>query len=133
LHPLVNLFDVGTHKAMVTDPVTGEMIEQSFLDIYLTLIPELAYCHVMKDDLGIGFLDHSTFVIELVEALGELLPSNNAADLMLSINMSYFGFSLSSASAKADAAGRCFLKMVTDSADLKKTVLCFISSACGNS
>jgi hypothetical protein len=121
--------DVGTHKAMVKDPVTGEMVEQSFLDIYLTLIPELAYCHVMKDDLGIGLFDHSTFVIELVEALGELLPANNAADLMLSINMYDFGFSLSAASAKADAAGRCFLKMVTDGADLSKAGLCFIDTA----
>ena len=121
--------DVGTHKAIVLDPITGEMVEQSFLDIYLTLIPELAHCHVMKDNLGIGLFDHSRFAIELIEALGVLLPANNAADLMTSINMSDLGFILRSASAKTDAAGRCFLKMVTDEADLKRTGICFIDTA----
>jgi len=121
--------DVGTHKAMITDPVTGEMVEQSFLDIYLTLVPELAHCHVMKDNLGIGLFDHSRFAIELIEALGVLLPANNAADLMTSINMSDLGFILRSASAKTDAAGRCFLKMVTDEADISKAGLCFIDTA----
>jgi hypothetical protein len=121
--------DVGSHNATVKDPVTGEDVEQSFLDIYLTLIPELAHCHVMKDNLGIGLFDHSQFVVSLVGALGEMLPANNAADLMASINMSDLGFILRSASAKTDAAGRCFLKMVTDEADLKKAGLCFIDTA----
>jgi len=127
--------DVGTHSATVKDPVTGKDVEQSFLDIYLTLEDpkdpkkQLAHCHVMKDNLGIGIFDHSTFVDSLVEALGAMLPANNAADLMASINMSDLGFMLRSAGAKTDAAGRCFLKMVTDSADLKKAGLCFIDTA----
>jgi hypothetical protein len=121
--------DVGSHNATVKDPVTGEDVEQSFLDIYLTLIPELAHCHVMKDNLGIGLFDHSQFVVSLVGALGEMLPANNAADLMASINMSDLGFILSAASGKTDSAGRCFLKMVTDKADISKAGLCFIDTA----
>ena len=122
--------DVGTHLAIVRDPYTGKDVVQSFLDIYLTLIPDLAHCHVMKDNLGIGIFDHSTFAVELVETLGAMLPTNKpGTDLMASINMKDFGFSLSSASAQSDAAGRCFLKMVTDEADLKKAGLCFIDTA----
>ncbi len=121
--------DVSSHNATVKDPKTGEMVEQSFLDIYLTLVPELAHCHVMKDNPGIGLFDHSQFVVSLVGALGAMLPANNAADLMASINMSDLGFILRSASAKTDAAGRCFLKMVTDEADISKAGLCFIDTA----
>ncbi len=125
--------DVGSHNKQVKDPVTGEMVWQSFLDIYLTLIPERAHCHVMKDNLGIGIFDHSKFVEALVLALGKMLPANNNADLMASINMSDLGFSLDEyikASAKTDAAtGRCFLKMVTAEADISKAGLCFIDTA----
>jgi hypothetical protein len=127
--------DVGSHNATVKDPKTGEMVEQSFLDIYLTLADPklgLTHCHVMKDNLGIGLFDHSMFVDSLVGALGGMLPTDKpGTDLMASINMSDLGFILDTASAKTDAAGRCFLKMVTkvDGADLKKAGLCFIDTA----
>ena len=131
--------DVGSHNITLgRDPVTGEEgDEQSFLDIYLTLIPARAHCHVMKDNLGIGIFDHSTFVVSLVEKLGEMLPTLPLpipGTVMASINMSDLGFILSNdinikASAKTDAAGRCFLKMVTKEADLKEAGLCFIDTA----
>lgn len=119
---------VGTHKAIATDPDTGQSSEHSYLDIYLTQIPEWSHCHVMKDDLGISLFDHSAFAVLIVEALKAILPADNGADLMFSIDMQTYGFSLSAASATS-SAGRCFLKMVTDDADLEKAAACFISTA----
>jgi hypothetical protein len=75
----------------------------------------------MKDDQGIGLLDHSKVVDYLVAALGKRFFSYTGADLMFSIYMENYGLSLSDAEAKS-GAGRFFLKMVTTESDLKKTL-----------
>ena len=95
--------------------------EKSSLDVNISLVPGSSRCHVMKDDQGIGLLDHSTFVESLVKALGEKLTSSAGADLMFSINMENYGLSLSDAKATS-GAGRYFLKMVTTESDLRKTL-----------
>ncbi|MCK7515589.1 MAG: hypothetical protein MZV70_74180 [Desulfobacterales bacterium] len=113
---------ISSHIETVTDPATGQTSEKSSLDIHMSLVPEFSSrCHVMKDDQGIGLLDHSNFVESLVEALGKKLVSYAGADLMFSINMENYGLSLSDAEATS-GAGRYFLKMVTTGSDLKKTL-----------
>jgi len=95
--------------------------EKSSLDVNISLVSGSSRCHVMKDDQGIGLLDHSPFVESLVKALGEKLVSSAGADLMFSINMENYGLSLSDAKATS-GAGRYFLKMVTTESDLRKTL-----------
>ena len=113
---------ISSHIEMVTDLATGQTSEKSSLDIHLSLVPDFSsQCHVMKDDQGIGLLDHSKFVEYLVKALGKKLFSYAGADLMFSINMENYGLSLSDAEATS-GAGRYFLKMVTTESDLKKTL-----------
>jgi hypothetical protein len=113
---------ISSHIGMVTDLATGQASVKSSLDVHLSLVPGFSsQCHVMKDDQGIGLLDHSKFVEYLVEALGKKLVSYTGADLMFSINMENYGLSLSDAKAKS-GAGRFFLKMVTTDSDLKKTL-----------
>ena len=112
---------ISSHIETVTDPATGQTSENSSLDVNISLIPGSSRCHVMKDDQGIGLLDHSNFVESLVEALGKKLVSYAGADLMFSINMENYGLSLSDANATS-GAGRYFLKMVTTESDLRKTL-----------
>jgi hypothetical protein len=95
--------------------------EKSSLDVNISLVPGSSRCHVMKDDQGIGLLDHSNFVESLVEALGKKLVSSAGADLMFSINMENYGLSLSDAKATS-GAGRYFIKLVTTESDLRKTL-----------
>jgi hypothetical protein len=95
--------------------------EKSSLDVNISLVPGSSRCHVMKDNQGIGLLDHSNLVESLVKALGEKLASSAGADLMFSINMENYGLSLSDAKATS-GSGRYFLKMVTTESDLKKTL-----------
>ena len=113
---------ISSHIAIVTDLGTGQKSWQSSLDIHLSLVPEFSsQCHVMKDDQGIGLLDHSNFVDYFVKALGKKLVSYTGDDLMFSISMENYGLSLSHAEARS-GAGRYFLKMVTTASDLKKTL-----------
>ena len=112
---------ISSHIETVTDPATSQTSENSSLDVHISLVPGSSRCHVMKDDQGIGLLDHSNFVESLVTALGEKLLSSAGADLMFSINMENYGLSLSDAKATS-GAGRYFLKMVTTESDLKKTL-----------
>jgi hypothetical protein len=112
---------ISSHIETVTDTITGQTSEKSSLDIHISLVPGSSRCHVMKDDQGIGLLDHSNFVESLVEALGEKLVSSNGANLMFSINMENYGLSLSDTKATS-GAGRYFLKMFTTGSDLKKTL-----------
>jgi len=113
---------ISSHIETVTDSATGQTSENSSLDVHISLVPDFSSrCHVMKDNQGIGLLDHSNFVESLVEALGKNLPSYAGADLMFSINMENYGLSLSDAKAKS-GAGRYFLKMVTTESDLEKTL-----------
>ena len=113
---------ISSHIEMVTDLATGQASEKSSLDVHISLVPDFSSrCHVMKDDQGIGLLDHSNFVEDLVAALGKKLFSYTGADLMFSINMEDYGLSLSDAKA-ISGAGRYFLKMVTTESDLKKTL-----------
>jgi hypothetical protein len=95
--------------------------EKSSLDVNISLVPGSSRCHVMKDDQGIGLLDHSNFVESLVEALGKKLVSSAGADLMFSIDMENYGLSLSDAKATS-GAGRYFIKLVTTESDLRKTL-----------
>jgi hypothetical protein len=112
---------ISSHIETVTDPATGQILEKSSLDVHISLVPGSSRCHVMKDDQGIGLLDHSNLVESLIEALGKKLFSSADADLMFSINMENYGLSLSDAKARS-GAGRFFLKMVTTESDLKKTL-----------
>ncbi len=112
---------ISSHIETVTDTITGQTSEKSSLDIHISLVPGSSRCHVMKDDQGIGLLDHSNFVESLVEALGEKLVSSDGADLMFSISMENYGLSLSDTKATS-GAGRYFLKMFTTGSDLKKTL-----------
>jgi hypothetical protein len=112
---------ISSHIETVTDLATGQISEKSSLDVHISLVPGSSRCHVMKDDQGIGLLDHSNLVESLIEALGKKLFSSADADLMFSINMENYGLSLSDAKAKS-GAGRFFLKMVTTESDLKKTL-----------
>jgi hypothetical protein len=59
---------------------------------------------------------------------GDKNPFFNKATLQLSIGTDSFGLTLSDASAVSDA-GRCFLRMATEKADLSKAGLCFINTA----
>jgi hypothetical protein len=112
--------DISSHIGIVTVLGTGQILEKSSLDVHLSLVPDFSsQCHVMKDDQGIGLLDHSKFVEYLVEALGKKLYSYNGADLMFSINIEHYGLSLSDAEAMS-GGGRYFLKMITKESDLKK-------------
>jgi hypothetical protein len=113
---------ISSHVETVTDHAGGQTSEKSSLDVHLSLLHDFSSrCHVMKDDQGIGLLDHSKFVEYLVAALGKKLFSYAGADLMFSISMENYGLSLSDAEAKS-GAGRFFLKMVTTGSDLKKTL-----------
>jgi hypothetical protein len=112
---------ISSHIETVTDPATGQASEKSSLDVNISLVPGSSRCHVMKDDQGIGLLDHSNLVESLVEALGTKLVSSAGADLMFSINMENYGLSLSDVSATS-GAGRYFLKMVTTESDLENTL-----------
>jgi hypothetical protein len=114
-------FAISSHIETVTDPATGQTSEKSSLDVNLSLVPGSSRCHVMKDDQGIGLLDHSNLVESFVEALGKKLVSSAGADLMFSMNMENYGLSLSDASATS-GAGRYFLKMFTTESDLRKTL-----------
>jgi hypothetical protein len=114
-------FAVSSHFETVIDSATGQISEKSSIDVNISLVPGSSRCHVMKDDQGIGLLDHSNSVESLVEALGKKLVSPAGADLMFSINMENYGLSLSDAKATS-GAGRFFLKMVTTGSDLKKTL-----------
>jgi hypothetical protein len=113
---------ISSHIAMVTDFETGQKSGQSSLDVHLSLVPDFySQCHVMKDDQGIGLLDHSKVVEYLVKAMGKKLVSYTGDDLMFSINIENYGLSLSDAKASS-GAGRFFLKMVTTESDLRKTL-----------
>jgi hypothetical protein len=113
---------ISSHIEIVTDFATGRKSGQSSLDVHLSLVPDFSsQCHVMKDDQGIGLLDHSRFVEYLVKALGKKLVSYTGDDLMFSISMENYGLSLSDAEARS-GAGRYFLKMVTTESDLRKTL-----------
>jgi hypothetical protein len=112
---------ISSHIETVTDPATGQPSEKSSLDVNISLVSGSSRCHVMKDDQGIGLLDHSNFVESLIEALGKKLVSSSGADLMFSINMENYGLSLSDASATS-GAGRYFLKMVTTESNLSNTL-----------
>jgi hypothetical protein len=112
---------ISSHIETVTDPATSQTSENSSLDVHISLVPGSSRCHVMKDDQGIGFLDHSNFVESLVEALEKKLASSAGADLMFSINMENYGLSLRDTKATS-GAGRYFLKMFTTGSDLKKTL-----------
>jgi hypothetical protein len=113
---------ISSHLEMVTDLATGQASVKSSLDVHLSLVADFSsQCHVMKDDQGIGLLDHSKFVEYLVKALGKKLSSYTGDDLMFSINMENYGLSLRDAKATS-GAGRYFLKMVTTESDLKKTL-----------
>ncbi len=112
---------ISSHIETVTNPATGQTSEKSSLDVNISLIPGSSRCLVMKDDQGIGLLDHSNLVESLVEALGKKLVSSAGADLMFSITMENYGLSLSDASATS-GAGRYFLKMVTTESDLRNTL-----------
>jgi hypothetical protein len=112
---------ISSHIETVTDPATGQTSEKSSLDVHISLVPDSSRCHVMKDDQGIGLLDHSKVVDYLVAALGKRFFSYAGADLMFSIDIENYGLSLSDAEAKS-GAGRFFLKMVTTESDLKKTL-----------
>jgi hypothetical protein len=116
----------GSHQAINPDT----KINESFLDIYLSLVPEYSHCAVLKDDMGITMFDKSAFVGLLVGGLKEMLPSDNPdkGELQLSIGTDSFGLTLSDASAISDS-GRCFLSMTTEAADLSKAGLCFINTA----
>jgi len=118
--------DAGSHQAINPDT----KINESFLDIYLNLVPEYSHCAVLKDDMGITMFDKSAFVGLLVGGLKDMLPSDNPqkGELQLSIGTDSFGLTLSGASAVSDA-GRCFLSMTTEAADLSKAGLCFINTA----
>jgi hypothetical protein len=140
--------DAGAHNAEIKENSKKDF--GSYLDIYLTLVPEYAHCAILKDDRGIMMFDHSpTFVASLVDGLKAMLPSDNPAkgDLKLSILMGAklegkiagkintddkedygFGMILSDASSFSDA-GRCFLTMATEEASLGKSGLCFINIA----
>jgi hypothetical protein len=112
---------ISSHIAMVTD-LADQTSKKSSLDVHISLVPDISsQCHVMKDDQGIGLLDHSKFVEYLVKALGKKLSSYTGDDLMFSINVESYGLSLSDAKARS-GAGRYFLKMVTTESDLKKTL-----------
>jgi hypothetical protein len=116
---------------------------ESFLDIYLKLVPVYSHCAVIRDDMGIAMFDHSDFAALLVDGLKDMLSTNdvNKGDLMLSITTGAllegaitddgFGMILTEGgtSAVSDEAGRCFLKMATDEADLSKSGICFINTA----
>ncbi len=142
--------DAGAHNAEIKNDKYKDF--GSYLDIYLTLVPEYAHCAILKDDRGIMMFDHSpTFVASLVDGLKAMLPSDNPAkgDLKLSILMGAklegkiagddpndpgddnedfgFGMILSDASSFSDA-GRCFLTMATEEASLGKSGLCFINT-----
>ncbi|HEY9160047.1 MAG TPA: hypothetical protein VIS94_03045 [Desulfomonilia bacterium] len=133
--------DAGSHQAPVIENANKDT--ESFLDIYLTLVPYYSHCAVLKDDMGIMMFDHSDFAALLVGGLGDMLPTNNPkkGDLMLSITTGAllkgtitddgFGMILTEdgASAVSDGAGRCFLKMATDDVDISKAGLCFINTA----
>jgi len=113
---------ISSHIETVTDHAGGQTSEKSSLDVHLSLLHDFSsQCHVMKDDQGIGLLDHSKVVDYLVAALGKKLFSYAGADLMFSIHMENYGLSLSDAEARS-GAGRFFLKMVTTESDLKKTL-----------
>ena len=113
---------ISSHIETVTDHTSGQTSEKSSLDVHLSLLHDFSsQCHVMKDDQGIGLLDHSKVVDYLVAALGKRFFSYAGADLMFSIDMENYGLSLSDAEAKS-GAGRFFLKMVTTESDLKKTL-----------
>jgi hypothetical protein len=113
---------ISSHIETVTEHAGGQTSEKSSLDVHISLVPDFSSrCHVMKDNQGIGLLDHSNLVESLVKALGEKLASSAGADLMFSINMENYGLSLSDAKATS-GSGRYFLKMVTTESDLKKTL-----------
>jgi hypothetical protein len=144
----------GAHNAEIKENPYKDY--ESYLDIYLTLVPEYAHCAVLKDDMGIMMFDHSTtFVPSLVDGLKAMLPSDNLAkgSLELSILLGAklggkdgkivgqnpddpgddnedfgFGMILNDATSVSDA-GRCFLTMATTETDLGKSGLCFINAA----
>ncbi len=131
----------GSHQAPVIENAKKDM--ESFLDIYLTLVPYYSHCAVLKDDMGITMFDHKDFPALLVGGLGDMLPTNDVkkGDLMLSITTGAlldgvitddgFGMILTEdgASAVSGEASRCFLKMATDDVDISKAGLCFINTA----
>lgn len=111
---------ISSHIGFVSDLATGQISEKSSLDVHMSLVPDFSsQCHVLKDDQGIGLLDHSRFVEYLVKALGKKFYSYNGDDLMFSINIENYGLSLNDANAKS-GAGRYFLKLVAKESDLKK-------------
>ena len=140
--------DAASHVEEVKENAKKDT--ESFLDIYLTLVPEYSHCAVLKDDMGITMFDKSDFVGLLVGGLKDMLPVPeflpngdknpffNKADLQLSITTGAlldnaltkdgFGLMLSNASSVSDA-GRCFLTMATNKADISKAGLCFINTA----
>jgi hypothetical protein len=145
--------DAGSHSATIENNAKKDF--GSYLDIYLTLVPEYSHCAVLKDDMGITMFDHKDFPSLLVDSLKGMLPSDNEdkGDLELSILMGAklggkdgkivgkinaddtedYGFAMilmdDGASAVSDEAGRCFLKMATEETDLTKAGLCFINTA----
>lgn len=145
--------DAGSHSSKIENNSKKDF--GSYLDIYLTLVPEYSHCAVLKDDMGIMMFDHKDFPSLLVDSLKGMLPSDNAdkGDLELSILMGAklggedgdivgkineddtedYGFAMiltdDGASAVSDGAGRCFLKMATEETDLSKAGLCFINTA----
>ncbi len=133
--------DAGSHHAPVMGNANKDI--ESFLDIYLKLVPVYSHCALMRDDMGIAAFDHSDFAALLVDGLKDVLPTNDAnkGDLMLSITTGAllgstitddgFGMILTEGgtSAVSDEAGRCFLKMATDEVDVAKSGICFINTA----
>jgi hypothetical protein len=144
--------DAGAHQEPVLNSVRMDL--KSFLDVYLTFIPELSSCTVMKDDMGITMFDKSNFATLLVGGLTGMFPINESdpvydkdkIQLKLSIETGAskngeivkkpieegdeqegFAIMLKDASAVSNA-GRCFLKMATEKTDLKESGICFINT-----
>lgn len=120
-------FDVDAGYHTVNNdksPVNGH----SFLDLSLTLVPNLSHCHVLKDNKGITIFDHGNFVVALVETLGKMLGGSGTTiyypldltDMAGAVLAENDGLVISN-----EDLGHCFMKMAMQ--DLSPN--CFIETA----
>ncbi len=103
------------------------------LDLALTPldVPSFNNCHVMKDRMGIGMFDNSTFVALLFEALAEMTGGAPGDPFMIGLPLDSFGLipaeGVDPGVITYDDKGNCFMNLALSNIDAGG--LCFISSA----
>ncbi|MBU0993098.1 MAG: hypothetical protein KJ737_11450 [Proteobacteria bacterium] len=98
-----------------------------YLDLEIKPLEDLCHIHLMKDNKGIGIVDHRSLVTKLFQEIAGCEPDK---PLKVSISLSDLGImpSLSKGAGNInfDGKGNCFMNLAVESIDASR--FCFISS-----